>query len=92
MQTGLEMNVERATYMVKSRGQNAGHHHNIKRANNGDAKTFVNSHNKSRNAVMKKLRLITLQFRLVHLILDKNLNTQSLLQHITSRNTSNVFT
>jgi hypothetical protein len=35
--------------------------------------------------------LITLQFRLVHLILDKNVNTQSLLQHITSKNTSNVF-
>jgi hypothetical protein len=28
---------------------------------------------------------ITLQFRLVHLILNKNLNTQSLLQHITSK-------
>jgi hypothetical protein len=36
--------------------------------------------------------LSTLQFRLVHLIHDKNLNTQSLLQHITSKNTSNVFT
>jgi hypothetical protein len=36
--------------------------------------------------------LVKLQFRLVHLILDKNLNTQSLLQHITSKNTSNVFT
>jgi hypothetical protein len=35
---------------------------------------------------------ITLQFRLVHLILDKNLNTQSLLQHVTSNNTSNIFT
>jgi hypothetical protein len=40
---------------------------------------------------MKQLSL-TLQFWLVHLILDKNLNTQSLLQHITSKNTSNVFT
>jgi hypothetical protein len=28
----------------------------------------------------------------VHLILDKNLKTRSLLQHITSKNTSNVFT
>jgi hypothetical protein len=36
--------------------------------------------------------LITLQFRLVHSILNKNLNTQSLLQHITSKNTSNILT
>jgi hypothetical protein len=36
--------------------------------------------------------VLTLQFRLVHLILDKNLKTQSLFQHITSKNTSNVFT
>jgi hypothetical protein len=36
--------------------------------------------------------LITFQFRLVHLILDKNLNTQFLLQHITSKNTLNIFT
>jgi hypothetical protein len=35
---------------------------------------------------------ITLQFWLVHLIPDENLNTQSLLQHITSKNNSNVFT
>jgi hypothetical protein len=37
--------------------------------------------------------LTTLHFRLVHLILDKKkLNTQSLLQHITSKNNSNIFT
>jgi hypothetical protein len=41
---------------------------------------------------LNKLNLITLQFRLVHLIIDKNLKTQSLPQHITSKNTSNVFT
>jgi hypothetical protein len=41
---------------------------------------------------LSQLSTVTLQFRLVHLILDKNLKTQSLLQHITSKNTSNVFT
>jgi hypothetical protein len=45
-----------------------------------------------RETAVKLLHLITLQFRLVHLILDKNVNTQSLLQHITSKNTSNIFT
>jgi hypothetical protein len=37
------------------------------------------------NVTHKKPYKITLQFRLVHLILDKNLKTQSLLQHITSK-------
>jgi len=33
MQTGLEMNAERSKYMVKSRGQNAGQNHDIRRTN-----------------------------------------------------------
>ena len=50
------MNAERANYMVKYRGQNAGQNRNIKITNSGEDQKFVNSHNKSRTADTMKLR------------------------------------